>query len=69
MATTLMPRATKHNASYAYRKILRIFLYSTMAITLVPTIEHTKQENINSPSIGDILVLMFNLLRTLRAIA
>ena len=37
---TSMPRATKHYASYAYRKILQIIPYSTMAITLLPTIEH-----------------------------
>ena len=40
VAIAFMPRATKHYVSFAYRRILQILPYSTMAITLLPTIEH-----------------------------
>ena len=40
-----------------------------MAITLLPTIEHTKSEILNSPIIVHISGVIFNQLRTLHAIA
>ena len=63
-----MLRTTKHYASDAYRKNLQIFPFSAMAITLLPTIEHTKTEILISPTIGNINAI-FNQLRTSHAIA
>ena len=55
--------------SYTHRTFLQIFLYFTMGITVLPTIEHTKLEILNSPSIGNIIDVISNKLRTLHAIA
>ena len=68
VAIAFMPRATKHYVSFAYRRIPQILTYSTMAITLVPTIEHTKSAIVNSPTIGNVNVI-FNQLRALHVIA
>ena len=48
---------------------MQIFPYSTMNINLRPSIENTKPEILKSPSIGNIVNVIFNLLRSLRAIA
>ena len=67
-----MPRTTKYYAPYAHRQIMQIFPYSTMNINLRPSIENTKPEILKSPSIGNVvnvILQVFNLLRSLRAIA